>query len=104
MTEAPSALQTSKPSTYPTLEPSVEFPSSNPSTFPSINPSFFSSGNVHVNYYDIALDTLPDEGLKSLTPYSNGYVENIDFQLESSGFATSGKSVEVAALFSGKLY
>ena len=57
-----------------------------------------------MNYYDIALDTLPDEGLKSLTPYTDGYVQNIDFQLQSSGFATSGKSEEVAALFSGKLY
>ena len=77
---------------------------SNPSPSPSINPTFFSTGNVHVNYYDVNLDTLPEEGLKSLTPYSDGYVENIDFVLTPSGFATSGRKRYVAALFSGKLY
>jgi len=90
-------------SEYPTLVPSIDYPSSTPSTIPTTKPSFLSSGNVHVNYYDIALDTLPEGGLKSLTPYADGYVQNIDFQLGSSGFATSGKSVEVAALFSGFL-
>merc|ERR1712038_1566790 len=103
-TTAPISTLTSKPSTNPTLEPSVEFPSSNPSTLPSANPSFASSGNVHVNYYAVSLEVLPDAGLKSLTPYDDGYVENIDFQLTGSGgFATSGKRENVAALFEGYL-
>merc|ERR1712038_86552 len=75
----------------------------NPSEFVRKAPPRLSSGNVYVNYYDVALETLPEEGLKSLTPYSDGYVPNIDFQLDFGGFATSGISEDVAALFSGYL-
>ena len=102
-TKAPTVpVVTAVPSLNPTLEPSVDFPSSSPSVSPSANPSFLSSGNVHVSYYDVSLEFLPDEGLKSLTPYTAGYVENIDFQLGSGGFATSGRDENVAALFDGK--
>ena len=102
-TKAPTVpVVTDVPSLNPTLEPSVDFPSSSPSVSPSAKPSFLSSGNVHVSYYDVSLEFLPDEGLKSLTPYTAGYVENIDFQLGSGGFANSGRGENVAALFDGK--
>eukprot|EP00559_Dactyliosolen_fragilissimus_P002113 CAMPEP_0184871582 /NCGR_PEP_ID=MMETSP0580-20130426/40802_1 /TAXON_ID=1118495 /ORGANISM="Dactyliosolen fragilissimus" /LENGTH=1122 /DNA_ID=CAMNT_0027374259 /DNA_START=125 /DNA_END=3490 /DNA_ORIENTATION=- len=96
------------PTNSPTKEPTVPSPTLEPSPFPSSNPStssptFQSSGNVHVKYYSVSLDTLPLDGLKSLTSYSEGYVENIDFELTSSGFATSGKDANVAALFEGYL-
>jgi len=58
--------------------------------------------NIHVNYYEVSLNALPAEGLKSLVPYANGYVQDINF-LPGSGedFATSGRANNVAALFVG---
>ena len=94
---------TESPSLSPTTAaPTWANPSMTPSTFPSANPSFNSTGNVHVNYYAVSLNILPEEGLRSLTPYDDGYVPNIDFQLSGSGgFATSGRDEDVAALFEG---
>jgi hypothetical protein len=96
---------TKSPTTSPTTPaPTWENPSMTPSAYPSANPSFKSTGNVYVNYYAVVLDVLPEEGLRSLTPYDSGYVPNIDFQLSGSGgFATSGRDENVAALFEGYL-
>jgi len=61
-------------------------------------------GNVHVKYYEFVDKTsLPAEGLKSLTPYAEDFVENIDFQSGSGTFASSGRENDVAALFEGYL-
>merc|ERR1712038_839416 len=58
---------------------------------------------LHVSYYAVSLNSLPDEGLGSLTPYDTEYVENIDFSPGSGSFAGSGRENDVAALFEGYL-
>ena len=58
--------------------------------------------NIHVKYYVFTETSLPAEGLKSLTPYAEDYVSNIDFRPGSGVFATSGRENNVAALFEGK--
>ena len=87
------------------MQPSAENPSSNPSSKLSANPSFVNIGNVYVNWYDVSLNALPEEGLKSLQSYDDGYVPNIDFRLSSSDdtFSTSGKRDHFAGLFEGEL-
>ena len=51
----------------------------------------------------MALSSLPDEGLGSLTPYDTEYVRNIDYNPGSGVFAGSGRANDVAALFEGYL-
>ena len=101
----PSALPSASPSAMPSLYPSTD-PSYSLSFSPSMHPSFVSSaGNVNVKYYEFAEQTsLPTEGLKSLIPYAEDYVKNIDFQPGSGTFASSGRENNVAALFEGKLF
>ena len=79
-------------------------PSYSLSSTPSTYPSLVSSRNVHVKYYAfISQTSLPADGLKSLIPYAEDYVKNIDFRSGSGAFATSGKEDNVAALFEGEL-
>ena len=100
-TNPPSITPIALPSNIPTL--SLLRPSSSLSSTPSMNPTFVSSGNVHVNYYEfIGQTSLPADGLKSLTPYAESHVKNIDFRPGSGTFATSGREDNVAALFEGE--
>ena len=99
-------LKQSQPSIPPQLTPSTTPTSgltSLSSSPPSTYPTFVSSGNVHVKYYEfIGQTSLPADGLKSLTPYADSYVRNIDFRPGSGTFATSGRKDNVAALFEGE--
>ena len=95
----PSDTPTRLSSIYPSMDPSYSL-SFNPSTYPSfVSPA----GNVHVKYYEfLDQSSLPVEGLKSLIPYADDYVRNIDFQAGSGAFASSRRENNVAALFEGE--
>ena len=72
-------------------------------TFAPTNSPTTTPQNIHVKYYDFTETSLPVEGLKSLIPYAEDYVSNINFRPGSGAFfATSGKGNNVAALFEGE--
>ena len=71
-------------------------------TFAPTNSPTATPENIHVKYYEFTDTSLPADGLKSLTPYAEDYVKNIDFRPGSGAFATSGRQNNVAALFEGE--
>ena len=63
------------------------------------NPTFTEPG-INVDYYAVAgLSFLPDFDV--LTPYSSDVVSNINFASTEGNFITSGRSEDVAAVFTG---
>ncbi len=61
--------------------------------------------NVDVAYFDAAgWTSLPAAGLSSLEPYRNRKTASIRYQSSPGTFATSGRSQDVAALFSGYVH
>jgi hypothetical protein len=99
---APSVIPSSSPSEMPSMAPSMT-PSTAPSVIPSSSPSqepFFSIKYFYADNWD----TLPAEGLSSLTPYASDNTTHIDYPLTSDEFASSGRTDNVAALFEGYIY